>query len=83
MRLGETLQFLGVIDPQIRHRARSQAVLECAPQLVNLLRDVRPEGATRPLTELEQSDVDAKFKKIVDARTDEIMRALIVAQRSG
>lgn len=74
MRLGQTLQFLGVIDPQIRHAARRKAVLDSAPRLVELLR-----AAT---TESEKAEVDAKFKKIVDARTDEIMRELLAPKRS-
>lgn len=81
MRMAETLVFLGVIDPQIRHRARTKAVLECAPQLVDLLRDAM-QGEARRLTDIEQSAVDEKFKKIVDARTDEIMREALTAKRT-
>jgi hypothetical protein len=73
MLLPQVLQFLGVLRPDLHVAARHKAVIECAPQLVSLLKDAK--------TDAQKTAASDEFGRIVQKRADELLLKVITEQR--
>lgn len=68
------MRMLGVIDPEMRQLANEKAVVDCAPQLMPLLKNANTK-------ETRTAAMEA-FKRIVADRTDEVMFEMVLERAS-